>query len=163
MNSGTGAQRYRDRRADGTVDRAVALPLPAEENDEVAAQAEQFVGDRYGMRIDTRRKPDVGDFLVGQRTDDRPRGMVLDVKWTPLENGRLVTFVDARVKADIYVLVTGMPGSFRIAGWIWGFLHRKHDGNLGHGPRHVTSQSDLKQNTDLMMATMGHPPATLRP
>jgi hypothetical protein len=139
-----GRQRYHDRRATGSVDRAVALPFAPEETDAIAAQAEAWWGRLYGLRIKRGRSPDAGDFTCGKN--------VIDVKWTPRPDGRLVSFIDARVQATVYVLVTGMPDSFVEAGWEWGYLHRKRIGDAGYGPRNVTEH--LRPNVALMMATL---------
>jgi hypothetical protein len=139
-----GAQRYHDRRNEGIPHTGVALPLSPQLNDEVAALAEQYFGDLYGLPIDTGRVPDNGDFKVG--------GYVLDIKWTPRSSGCIVTFVNCRIKADIYVLILGMPGSFRIAGWTWGKLHRRRFGDLGHGIRNLTKPGELRHDVDFMMS-----------
>ena len=176
--TGIGAQRYRDRRADGTKDRAIALPLAPEENDEVSRLAEVFFLHRYGLTVNDTRLPDGGrDCVIGR--------CVIDVKWTPLEEGRLLARIGSPHKPTVYVQVVGLPtcgtcggvpkakrppkgtwlclckepdwqaGSFRATGWIWGYQHRQHIQDLGHGPTYATDQRELRTNTDLLMATLG--------
>lgn len=146
--------RWRRSRAEGRVDRAIALPLDPETNDELAEAAEHFVLDRYGFGHQ------VGDNGPGSCDWWTPHACG-DVKWTPRENGGLMTPVSrlARHACTAYVLVVGRS-AFRIAGWTWGFLlRRSRISQLGHVPSHYIPQEELRDPRGvgvLMAATYGH-------
>jgi len=110
----SGAQRYLRSREAGIKDRAVALRFPPKRNDELAKLAEEFFAEQF----------DCVQFLY--RTDGPDGGIdlifgryVVQVKWTDRRYGCLIDLLTCKRVASIYVLVVGMPGSFRVVGWNW--------------------------------------------
>jgi hypothetical protein len=143
------ASRYTRNRARGIKDQAIALPLEPKANDRMAAAAEHFIADRYGLPRTKNDRPDKGhDFKLGPRT-------TLDVKWSPRLDAALLVPLK-KVRATVYVLVVGdKPSEFRLAGFAWSGKVRASLGDKGHGPTHVVPQSELHPNVDLLMATQG--------
>ena len=144
-------------------DRYIETAPRSEATEEAAFQAEAFFGDRYGLkpnrvvREDGGLEPlEEGDFLIPR---DGKRTLIIDVKSTKYDNGSVITWLDARVRADIYVLVPGKAPNLRIAGWAYGDKHRTRVRDTKHGTRHVTYQSELEpQSTDDLMSYLGFPP-----
>ncbi len=140
------AGRYDYARRKGIRDRAYHLPLPPRDTDAMAGAAERFFCRRYGLPEPTTRGPDIADAIVG--------GATIDVKWTPRRDGRLLCRLDAR-RMDYYVLVTGeRADTFDIRGWATGDELHARVIDLGHGPGHGLSQSDLHPDVDALMETL---------
>jgi hypothetical protein len=109
-----GWQRYRVNREKGVVDRAVHIEDP-EETDRIAAMAEDFV--RVYLRLPTQKG------IVDTSGPQGPEivnwdGRTIDVKWSKYASARLIQRIGSGGDgADVYVLVTGLPGDFVIRGW----------------------------------------------
>ncbi len=140
-----GAERYHRNRARGIEDRAIALPLPAAENDRAAKGAEDYFADIYGLPHADNDGPENAEFVCGTAS--------IDVKWTPRLNGRLLHSMTSRTRATYYVLVVG---TYAVAGWAWGYELHRSVRDLGHGRTYCLDQEDLHENVDMMMATLGY-------
>ena len=137
------------RKADGSRDRAVHLNRPSDENNNMAAAAEEFVAWQYGLETNPAKHPDKWDI----RLKGNKRIFDVDVKWTQYDNGQLISPVAGRWKNDIYVLVTGWwIADFRLRGFEWGHTLREHVRDLGYGATYVMSQDEIKPNVDMLMA-----------
>jgi len=155
-----GAERKREW-APISRNRYISTAPRSEETEEQAVRAEDLFSTRYGL---PRKKVkddqgkllplEPGDFVI-RRPGKKP--VVIDIKWTKYDKGSVVTWLDARVKADIYVLVRGTD-ELAIGGWVTGESHRTRVADLGHGPRNVTRHTELRDDTDELMTRLGHPP-----
>lgn len=146
--SESGALRYERNRASGVKDRAIALRFPPKRNDELAKLAEEFFAEQYDCKefLNRTTQPDGGiDLRFGR--------YVVAVKWTDRRYGSLIDAVTCKRVASVYVLVVGMPGSFRVAGWAWAkVLWAKTPRKMGNGPKYPLTfcipQGELNTDTE---------------
>jgi hypothetical protein len=153
------ASRYDRNRKAGIVDRAIALPREARETDQLAAEAEWFIADRYGLPRTVNDGPDEGwDFVLDHQPRAKARATTVDIKWTPLLNGSLLCVL-GKVRAHVYVLVVGpVRADFQAVGFAWAATLRASVRDKGHGPTHALTQDELHPNVDLLFASCGYPP-----
>lgn len=145
----SGAERFRQNRAAGIVDRAVHLPFDAERTDELAAIAEYLFARRYDLPHRMLGGPDDGaDFTIN--------GLRIGVVWTPRRDGQLLRRIDT-VKADYYVLIVGDPPD-KIVGFTDAATVRASIVDLGHGPTHAVPQDALDWDVDFLVASLRRSP-----
>jgi hypothetical protein len=127
--------------------------------DDMAEAAECFFADRYGLPRPAFTGPDPGwDFIVANRAWPRCRQLVVDVKWTPYANGWLLVEDSTWEKAisNVFVLVVGTPGRFRLVGYAWHHQFRGQRFEKGQVPCYGLAQDRLHRNVDMLMAAQGY-------
>lgn len=153
------SERYTYARSKGIEDRLVKAPTGDRvENDAISTEAERFFAARYGLEISVKGVRDCD--IVMPRRKGKPH---LDVKWTPYPSGGLLLNTAKQHLCLVYVLVRGMPGSFDIVGWEWGFRLKEAPVKTDiPKPAPYIPGGALRTNTDLMMAaTFGVIPLTV--
>lgn len=81
-------------------------------------------------------------------------GIKIDIKATPRPDGRLLATPKKNSDpADIYVLAIVKEHVVDFVGYAWAdeLLHQSTLINLGHGPTHALSQSQLRPVTDMQL------------
>lgn len=150
--------RYARDRDLGIEDQAVRLPYADPElADDMATDAERWLLGLYGVADQVREdEPTPCDYVSRNRYGKRVH---LDIKSTPYtgDSVRLIRHRDARKRTHwctAYVLVTGKPGSWKVIGWTWGFILRKHWDTTLPKAAWAMKREDLKspESFDIFMA-----------